>query len=63
MDNWTGGVATKLEIREKSGKSEMVRKIREKSGNFTKFSGKFLALKKFNMRTSYAVLEYYQLNN
>jgi len=40
--------------------------MKEKSGNFAKFSGKlkFLALKKFNyVYHTNAILEYYQLNN
>jgi len=51
-------VTTKLkinEIRELSEKLEMMREIIEKSESFVKFSEKlkFLALKKFNIRTLY----------
>ena len=46
-----------------SGKLKTSKEVREKSGNFAKFSRKlkFLTLKKFNMYNT-AILEYCQLN-
>jgi len=56
----------KLEIRKMSGKLKTrMKQIREKLGNFAKFSEKlkFLILKKFKYSYTHAILELYQLNN
>jgi len=52
----------KLEIRKMSGKLKTrMKQIREKLGNFAKFSEKLI--KKFKYSYTHAILELYQLNN